>query len=393
MRDIRWPAAVAGCCALVITTCGALAPERSAPPPSTVAATPFPALAVTTELGGLDHPWDVVAAPDGTLLTGERAGRFVVKRPDGAVRAVRADLSDLFVGSETGLMGIALATDFDASRRLYTCQGSTAGGVPDIRVLSWTVDAQWSELTRTGTLLTSLPVSNGRHGGCRILPRPDGTLLIGTGDSARPTVSQDLGSLGGKVLRIDAASGAPAAGNPFPNSAVYTLGHRNVQGLTVRPGTDEIYAVEQGTFRDDEVNRLIPGGNYGWKPDRIPGRYDESVPMTDPDRVPGAIEAVWSSGPSTIATASGSFVSGSAWGNWDGAMAIGVQKGREVLFLRLAPDGGRVIDQAVPPELDGVYGRIRTVVAQLDGSLLVTTDNGGDDKVLRVASSGGAQPR
>ncbi|MCQ4121276.1 PQQ-dependent sugar dehydrogenase [Rhodococcus tibetensis] len=362
--------------AVAATGCGASSPE-SAPP--------FPALDVVTEIGGLDHPWDVVSAPDGTLLTGERSGRFVVKRPDGSTGVLAADLSDLVVHGELGLMGIALAPDFDLTRTLYVCRTHVAGEVTDIRVQSWTVDAQWTALTPTAVLVDGLPVSTrGRHGGCRVLPYQDGTLLIGTGDATDAAAPQDLGSLGGKVLRIDAATGAPAAGNPFPGSAVYTLGHRNVQGLTIRPGTGEIYAVEQGTHRDDEVNLLTPGGNYGWKPDTGDGHYDESVPMTDPDRVPSAIAAVWSSGPSTIATASSAVVIGPRWGEWDNALAVGVLKGQQVLFLQLDPAGTGVRAESAPPELSGRYGRIRTVAAQPDGSMLLTTDNGDDDKVLRV---------
>ena len=350
----------------------------------------FPALDVVTEIGDLDHPWDVVAAPDGTLLTGEQSGRFVVKRPDGVTSVMTADLSHLVVHSELGLMGIALAADFDVTRTLYTCQTHAAGEVSDIRVQTWTADAQWTALTPTGALVTGLPLSpRGRHGGCRLLPHPDGTLLIGTGDATQATAPQDVNSLGGKVLRVDASTGAPAVGNPFPDNAVYTLGHRNVQGLTIRPGTGDIYSVEQGTHRDDEVNRLIPGGNYGWKPDTGDDFYDESVPMTDPDRVSGAQPAVWSSGPSTIATASGTFVTGRGWGDWDGALAVGALKGRQVRFLRLDPTGIRTVTDTAPPELADDYGRIRTVAAQPDGSLLVTTDNGGDDKVLRVRPATG----
>ena len=119
-------------------------------------------------------------------------------------------------------------------------------------------------------MIDGFPIRTGRHGGCRILAQPDGTLWIGTGDSAQPSVPQDPDSLGGKVLRVDAASGNPAPGNPDPASPVYTLGHRNVQGLAVRPGTDQVFSVEQGPDRDDEVNLLAAGANYGWRPDRPP---------------------------------------------------------------------------------------------------------------------------
>ncbi|WP_221285633.1 PQQ-dependent sugar dehydrogenase [Prescottella equi] len=362
----------------------------------TACAEPAPPLQVTTVMDGLAKPWDVVVAPDGAILTGERAGRFVVKRPDGTVGEMTADLSDLYAEGETGLMGIALAADFATSRTVYTCQGhrqagggslgagslgSAADGT-EIRVVSWTADPEWTTLTRTGDVLTGIPTgAGGRHGGCRILAHPDGTLYIGTGDTARPTVPQDRNSLGGKVLHVD-ADGSPAAGNPFPDSPVFTLGHRNVQGLALQPGTGRIYGIEQGTSRDDEVNLLDAGNNYGYRPDRAPFIYDESVPMTDPVRVPGAVAAVWSSGAPTLATPGGTFVSGAAWGEWDGALAVTTQQGREMLLLKLTADGTAVT------ETDSVLtdqGRLRSATRMPDGSLLVTTDNGTGDKVLRVA--------
>nr|WP_260844834.1 PQQ-dependent sugar dehydrogenase [Prescottella equi] len=362
----------------------------------TACAEPAPPLQVTTVMDGLAKPWDVVVAPDGAILTGERAGRFVVKRPDGTVGEMTADLSDLYAEGETGLMGIALASDFATSRTVYTCQGhrQAAGGSlgagslgsadagTDIRVVSWTADPEWTTLTRTGDVLTGIPTgAGGRHGGCRILAHPDGTLYIGTGDTASPTVPQDRNSLGGKVLHVD-ADGSPAAGNPFPASPVFTLGHRNVQGLALQPGTGRIYGIEQGTSRDDEVNLLDAGNNYGYRPDRAPFIYDESVPMTDPVRVPGAVAAVWSSGAPTLATPGGTFVSGAAWGEWDGALAVTTQQGREMLLLKLTADGTAVT------ETDSVLtdqGRLRSATRMPDGSLLVTTDNGTGDKVLRVA--------
>ncbi|MGF7119865.1 PQQ-dependent sugar dehydrogenase [Rhodococcus sp. BE178] len=348
-------------------------------------AAPFPDLAVTTVMEDLANPWDVVVAPDGAVLTGERAGRFVVKRSDNSVGEVTADLSDLYARGETGLMGIALDRGFAANRTLYTCQGHRGGENNDIRVVSWTVDPGWTTMTRTGDVVTGMPVGdNGRHGGCRILAHPDGTLYIGTGDSARPKVPQDRNSLGGKVLHVD-RDGSPAVGNPDPNSPVFTLGHRNVQGLALQPGSGRIYDIEQGTSRDDEVNLLAAGNNYGYRPDRRPDIYDESVPMTDPVRVPGAVAAVWSSGAPTIATPGGTFVSGAGWGDWDGALAVTSQQGEKLVLLKLSADGTGVIDTSTA--LAGRYGRLRSATSMPDGSLLITTDNGSGDTVLRVTPS------
>ena len=336
-----------------------------------------PTLSVSVVADGLDHPWDVAQAPDGTLLFDERAGGLTAVRPDGTVRELRADFDDLFARGETGLMGLVLDPAFDANRRFYTCEGVSAGAGASIEVIGWTVSDDWRSATRVADpLIGNIPVNSGsgRHGGCRLRFTPDGALLIGTGDNAVGSNPQDQSSRAGKVLLADPATG---------EVAVWTYGHRNVQGLAVRPGTDQVFSVEQGTSRDDEVNLLQPGGNYGYDPDGAGGRYDESVPMTDTD-IPDAIPAVWSSGPQTIATCGGTFLDGDRWGSYDGLMLLGVLKGQGVLALRLADDG-TLQDQFRLPELEGTYGRIRTVQQGRDGDLYVTTDNGGgQDELLRV---------
>jgi glucose/arabinose dehydrogenase len=342
---------------------------------SSSAASPpgVPALQVEVVLDGLDHPWDVAQAPDDTLLVDQRGGGFTAVLPDGSAREIRADFDDLFAQGETGLMGLTLDPDFAADRRFYTCQGMRSGS---IAVIAWTVDADWSAATRVADpLIGDIPMnrSSGRHGGCRLRFAPDGALLVGTGDNAHGTNPQDPSSLAGKVLRADAATG---------KVAVWTLGHRNVQGLAVRPGTGQVFSVEHGPDRDDEVNLLRAGANYGWDPEGS-GEYDESVPMTDPD-IPGAVPSVWSSGSPTLATSGGTFLDGRQWGAYDGLLVIGLLKAQGVLALRL-DEHGALQDEFRLPELDGSHGRIRTVQQGGDGALYVTTDNGnGADQLLRV---------
>ena len=356
----------------------------------------LPALQVDVLADGLDHPWDVARAPDGTLLLDERGGGFTAVRPDGTVRQLDAQFDDLFADGETGLMGLTLDPAFDRNRRFYTCQGVQEPGGAEVQVIAWTVDEQWTAATRVADpLLGGIPVNEatGRHGGCR--PRFDaqGQLLVGTGDNAEGSNPQDLGTLAGKVLRIDPATGEASAGNPFLDAPdpvtrlIWTYGHRNVQGIAVQPGTGAVFTVEQGSDRDDEVNRSVAGGNYGWDPDGGGGDYDESVPMTDLG-LPGAIAAVWSSGDPTIAASGGGFLSGPQWGGYDGVLLLGVQKDTGVLALRLGADGA-LVEQFRVPELEDSHGRVRSPVQGDDGALYVTTDNGdGEDQLLRVTPRG-----
>jgi aldose sugar dehydrogenase len=363
---------------LLVAGCTATGPDGG-PGAAALSAAPTgaPVLEVQVVVDGLDHPWDVAEAPDGTLLVDERAGGLTAVLPDGTVREVRADFGDLFARGETGLMGLTLDPGFAGSRRFYTCQGVTSGGSSSIAVIAWTMAPDWSAATRVADpLIGGIPVNqqSGRHGGCRLRFAADGALLIGTGDSTVGTFPQDPGSFGGKVLRADAATG---------EVAVWTSGHRNVQGLAVRPGSGQVFAVEHGPDRDDEVNLQQPGGNYGWDPEGSDGSYDQSVPMTDP-AIPGAIPAVWSSGEPTLATSGATFLDGDQWGAYDGLLVVALLKAQGVLALRLDADGA-LQQQFHLPELEGTHGRIRSVLQGTDGALYLTTDNGGGaDTLLRV---------
>jgi aldose sugar dehydrogenase len=362
-------------------------PTTSPPAPATPE--PAPALDVAVVAEGLDHPWDVAQAPDGTLLLDERSGGLTAVLPDGTVRELAADFGDLFATGETGLMGVVLDPGFARDRRFYTCQGIEEDGGAEIQVTAWTVDPGWTTATRVDDpLIDDIPVNErrGRHGGCRLRFDDTGALLVGTGDNAVATNAQDPGTLAGKVLRVDPVTGGAAAGNPFvgrpdADPRVWTYGHRNVQGLAVRPGSGQVYAAEHGPRRDDEVTLLRPGGNGGFAP-QGPG-YGEFVPMTDLS-LPDAMPATWASGDPTIASSGATFLAGEQWQGYEGLLLLGVLRDQGVLALRVADDG-TLLEQFRLPELEGTYGRIRTVQQGRDGALYVTTDNGDDeDQLLRV---------
>lgn len=341
-------------------------------------------LRVGVVTSGLDIPWDVQPIGGGRMLVTERdRKRLLLVGPRGAQREVRLRGGRIWSSGETGLMGLEIDPRFRSNGLIYTCSGWTrANGRHDIRVVRWRMSADRRTARRDRTLLTGLPVSSGRHGGCRLLVARNGALLVGTGDAAVSRNAQSKGSLGGKVLRVNRTTGRPWSTNPWARSKgnrryVLTYGHRNVQGLAQRRD-GSLWSVEHGSYRDDEVNLLRGGRNYGWRPG--PG-YDESPPMTD-HRIPGRQwNARWRSGTPTIATSGAAFVPGRGWRGLSGDLAVAALAGERLVFLDF-DRRGRLTAQRV--RLRGTHGRLRSVTVA-GRSLLVTTSNGdGQDKILRI---------
>jgi glucose/arabinose dehydrogenase len=384
----------------------AAGPTGGTPAPGAPSTTPgapgsLPALRVETVATGFSNPWDVAFVGGDRMLMTQRDGTLSLITgfgPGARVTPVAADLADVYARGEGGLLGIAAAPDVATSGSFVTCQDHQEGGRPvDIRVVSWRLSPDGLRADRVrDPLVGGLPINpSGRHSGCRPTFAPDGALLVGTGDTARATISQDRGSLGGKVLRIDPATGGPAAGNPFAGSGsaaerlISGYGHRNVQAVAIQPGSGRAWSVEHGSDVDDEVNVVVPGANYGWDPSRggeTPGGYDESVPMTDLERFPDAVPAAWSSGDPTEATSGAAFLDGPAWGDLSGVLAVCAQKGQRLFLMRpgTGADADRIVTVDVPPELDDTMGRLRGARLGPDGALYLTTDNGSDDSLLRV---------
>ena len=350
----------------------------------------IPQLTVTTLASNLTIPWDLAFTPDGTMLFTERGGKLSARLTDGTVQVVTADFSDVYAVGESGLMAIVTDPDFTTNRRFYTCQAHTG---PEVQVIAWTIDSGYTAATRAADpLVGGIPAKagSGRHSGCRLRFGPDGHLWIATGDAAIGSTPQDMNSLGGKVLRVNPSTGAGVAGNPFAAAPqIYSFGHRNIQGLALRPGTREMWVVEHGPYTDDEINLLAAGGNYGWGPTYQSYAYYEGVPMTDLTRFPSAVPAKWLSGTPTLATSGGIFLEGDAWRGWEGRLAVASLKERSLRLFEFSADGD-FVSQVNVSALSGTYGRLRTPMLGPDGALYVTTSNGSaEDKILRIEAGDG----
>jgi glucose/arabinose dehydrogenase len=324
---------------------------------------------VAQTVTGFQRPWEIAFLPDGTPIVTERGGRIAVAV--GGTRRVVATISDVVASGEGGLLGLAVDPDFTTNRRIFACYDhGSAATVTDVRIVRFRVAEDLASMTDQTPILTGIDAgTGGRHQGCRLRFGPDRMLWATTGDAAQPTFPQDVTTMAAKVLRMT-ADGAPAPGNPGDpwNPYVYSVGHRNGQGLAFR-ADGAPFEVEHGTGCDDEVNRIVAGGNYGWNP--VGSGYDESRPMTDLS-ISGARPAVWSSGCPTIAPSGATFVTGAQWGQWNGALAIAVLKGTRLMFVRFtSPSSDAVtgIDIRLTDQ-----GRLRAVAQAPDGSLWVAQD-------------------
>jgi aldose sugar dehydrogenase len=370
--------------------------EPKAAPTTASSTAGTPKLKVEEVARGLSHGWDIGFLPDGKVLVTQRPAKIALlsgAEPGATVSEVKADLSDVLVEGEGGLMGMVVHPDFEQTRRFTTCQTHTENGqADDVRLVTWRLAEDGETARRERELLTDIPLGGGRHSGCRPTLAEDGSLLVGTGDIADGSISQDRTSLGGKLLRLDLETGEPKPDNPFISSSneheryVMSYGHRNIQGVAVRPGSGQIFTAEHGPEKNDEVNLIQAGRNYGWDPSqggRVAG-YDESVPMTDLDRFPDAVPAKWQSGATTEALCAATFLEGDQWGSLDGALVVTALKGAKVLLLTLT-DQGDVASVTIPKEIQDQFGRLRAARLGPDGNLYVTTTNGDDDKLLRVS--------
>ena len=361
---------------LAATACGAdtaaptaqETPPPATAPPATSSPTAAPAPTVTPPapprepevlLTGLEAPWGIGFLPGGDALVTERDSAQVLRVGPGGQRSVVTTVEQAAPQGEGGLLGLAVSPTFAQDRLVYLYVTTE----DDNRIVRMPVD----EPAALEPVLTGIPKGTIHNGG-RLAFGPDGLLYAGTGDTGDTSLSQDPGSLGGKVLRMT-PDGQPAAG---ASTLVFSRGHRNVQGLAF-DDAGRLYAVEFGQNRFDEVNQVVEGSNGGWP--EVEGAGDGGGRFLAPI-------ATWET---SEASPSGAAVVGDS-------LYVAALRGERLWRVPLDGRGGAGEPEAL---VQGQFGRLRAAAAAPDGSLWVLTSNrdgrgaptDDDDRVLRLTPS------
>ena len=369
-----------------------LALGACAQPTPSDAATPMPPTQATTSgemriepiASGLEHPWAVALLPEGGYLVSERAGRLRRIAADGSLSAPIAGVPAVFAQGQGGLLDVVPDPQYASNKRIWLSfaepgDGGTAGTAVATATLG--TDA----LTDVRVVYRQVPkLEGGMHFGSRIAFDGKGHVFISQGERNQKALAQDLDVLQGKLVRLNLdgtqPSDNPFAGSPGVRRAVWSYGHRNMQGLAVDPRTGKLWQSEHGPRGGDELNLPEAGKNYGWPvtSDGMDYASNRPYPETRGQEAPGMQRPyhVWAISPALSGMA---FYTGRPGNAWNDSLFLGALAGRSLIRLQL--DGDRIVSEE--RLLVDLGKRIRDVRVGSDGNVYVLTDED-DGQLLRL---------
>lgn len=319
---------------------------------------------------GLEHPWGMDFLPDGRILVTERAGRLRIF-DKGRLSDPLSGLPEIYDSGQGGLLDVVVSPTFKTDRTFFF-SFSEADGF-SARTAVGRAELTGETLSNVKVIFRQYPSqSGGRHFGSRIVPAPDGTLLITTGDRGERQLAQDPGGLIGKVVRINPDGSIPKD-NPFVGKdgyapEIYSIGHRNPQGAAL-DGQGRYWTVSHGARGGDEINRPLPGKNYGW-PVISYGRHYSGLPIGEGTHKEGMEQPLFYWDPS-IAPSGMAFYSGDLFPDWQGDIFVGALRGQAL--VRVDVEKGEITGKE-ERLIEDEIGRIRAVKSGPDGALWVLTD-------------------
>ncbi len=336
----------------------------------------------------LDTPWEILWGPDDNIWMTERKG--LVSRVDpvsGNVKILLDIIDVVDEGSENGLLGMVLHPNFmhPDSQFVYLVY-TYYGNAPTERLVRYTYETD--TLVDEMVLLDNIP-GGYYHIGSRVIILPDRTILMSTGDVGSASYALDTAKFHGKFLRINLDGSVPGD-NPIPGSYVWSLGHRNPQGLVQAPN-GIIYSSEHGPSNDDEINIIKELGNYGWP--EVHGFCDlpaEQAYCADNNAIEPLI--AWTP---TIATCGLDYYGHDAIPEWKNSLLLASLKADDLRVLELNQTGDSITLEEI--FFDNEYGRLRDVCVSPDGDIYFATSNqdgrgnngfplGTDDRIIKVSN-------
>jgi len=337
---------------------------------------------LVTVAEGLEHPWGIAFLPDGRALVTERPGRLRVVAKDGTVGPALDGVPAVAATGQGGLLGIALDPDFATNALVYLAYAESREGGNGTSVARGRLGERG--LSDVEVIFRQQPTVPGRHHfGSRLVFARDGRLFVTLGErNSERARAQTLDSHLGKVVRIERDGSVPSD-NPFVGRAgalpeTWSYGHRNIQGAALHPLTGDLWTNEHGPKGGDEVNRTMPGLNYGW-PIVSYGVEYSGAKISDSPTAPGIEPPVHHWVPS-IAASGMLFYTGDRFPAWQGSAFVGGLKSKQLSRLEL--DGNQVVHEEVL--LRGVLDqRVRDVVQGPDGLIYLLTDED-NGRLLRI---------
>ena len=379
------------------------------PPPSGDGATPPPApvsLKLTEVITGLSNPWALAFLPDRRMLITERGGKLRLRQADGSAPAGGDTVSGLppvLVAGQGGLLDVVVDPAFGTNRRIYLsfAEGTTSSNGTAVARAELDPDAR--TLSNLVVIFRQQPkVDSTGHFGSRLVFDRNGQIFVTLGErlvDSQRGFAQDKTRDNGKVMRIT-TDGAPAAGNPFPTLAgthqdsIWSYGHRNPQGAALHPASGELWVSEHGPQGGDEINRVMPGANYGWPIISYGQEYGTTTQVGEGTAKAGMEQPVtyweeidgspWTGGAkSSIAPSGLAFYTADAIPQWKGNLFTGALAGTALWRLTL---NGNVV--TARERLLAERGeRIRDVRQGPDGWLYMLTDASPNGKLLRFEAA------
>lgn len=350
-----------------------------------------------TVLDGLEKPWSMAWLPDGSMLITEKPGRVRLFQ-DGALSSPLDGAPDVLAMGQGGMMEVSLHPDFASNQLVYFTYSSGSSKANRTTMARAKFDgAQFTDLEEL--FRVSQDKSGGQHFGSRILWLEDGTMLLAIGDGGNPpttldgvlirTMAQSRSSHLGKILHLN-DDGTPVADGPFADKPgalpeLYSIGHRNIQGITHDPIRGMVWATEHGALGGDELNIIKPGENYGWPAVTFSKEYRGAREISEHTTLPGKQDpiVVWTP---ALAPSGLAIVTSDVYPAWKGDLFAGGLKDQSVRRVIL-DDAGKVTGE----EIIRVGQRVRDVRQGPDGKLYLLTDES-NGQLIRLDPSDETDP-